>query len=474
MSFYYEKAQNILDRSGIKIDLQETVENFSRLLSLYHHRNTVEGISKNLCSMFSNKKTLLQMIQNHPLHNGNLQIVKKAKRHREIEMDVVDKVSDELREIAEKTILSTVDEYGRTYQEFMEYYLKDVPLVANINDIGCESLVDDDLLSDSGFDSEGCSNKSRDKFYRFNSCITYCNYDANEFLPESSASYITSSLKEIGSKTTFKGGEKKTRVVGKICKAFGVDKHERYESVYAKVTNAWSPMDEDVYFVLSGNPYDYLTMSFGPNWSSCQTIDKENDRKVKSDQHWSGCSANGTIGYMNDPSTLVFYMVKCKKDGEDVYEHPEFSNKIYRNLFSYQNGVLVQGRIYPQGNDGATDLYDEFRHMVQPIIAEMEGLTANLSDWKKIGKSYQHSGYFETNDYSNHYPDYEQSDSKFHGCNVSVYKPVFECGDIVHIGSGSYCMECGDNMNHDRSGYMTCCDCGYSASDNDDYVEFAF
>ena len=49
--------------------------------------------------------------------------------------------------------------------------------------------------------------------------------------------------------------------------------------------------------------------------------------------------------------------------------------KIYRNMFHYNNGFLVQGRIYPQGNDGATDLYKKSYRMAEKTELELFGFT---------------------------------------------------------------------------------------------------
>ena len=84
-------------------------------------------------------------------------------------------------------------------------------------------------------------------------------------------------------------GQKTGRVINRICTYLGYNKHPEWNREYAKYADALNPTTIKRHTVLSINPLDYLTMSFGNSWASCHTIDKENknivsDNKVKLDK----------------------------------------------------------------------------------------------------------------------------------------------------------------------------------------------
>ena len=63
------------------------------------------------------------------------------------------------------------------------------------------------------------------------------------------------------------------------------------------------------------------------------------------------------MSYLLDGTTMVYYQVDKEYDGNDL----EFEPKIIRQLFHYKDGILVQGRLYPQCNDGKNSLYTPIR-----------------------------------------------------------------------------------------------------------------
>ena len=117
--------------------------------------------------------------------------------------------------------------------------------------------------------------------------------------------------------------------------------------------------------------------------------------------------------------------------------------KIYRNMFHYDNGTLIQGRIYPQGNDGATDLYQTFRTIVQEEFSKLLSLQNN--SWIKrtcgCGENAITNGV--------HYEDY------FHysGCNVSYPREMPSARDyVVEIGHKRICPKCGEPISDAYNG----------------------
>ena len=155
-----------------------------------------------------------------------------------------------------------------------------------------------------------------------------------------------------------------------------------YEKEYADYSDAINPIKVRRHTVISLNPIDYLTMSFGNSWSSCHTIDKGNLRQVKSQNGtntYHGMCCGGCLSYMLDDCSAVVYTVDNKYEGEYL----ELEPKINRNMIHFHNGIMVQGRMYPQSCDyGAKDLYEQFRNIEEKVIADCIG-TPNL--WKYKG-----------------------------------------------------------------------------------------
>ena len=150
---------------------------------------------------------------------------------------------------------------------------------------------------------------------------------------------------------------------------------------------------------------------------------------------YQGMYCGGTLSYMLDKTSIVTYVV-------GTHDDVQTSGKIYRNMFHFgvDNNILVQGRIYPQGNDGATDLYKKFRDFMQTEFAGLIGLEENM--WKiKKGISACRS---MTETHGVHYPDY----LNFNSCNVSYPSEIFiDIDDHIKIGHDGICTNCGEEMN---------------------------
>ena len=115
-------------------------------------------------------------------------------------------------------------------------------------------------------------------------------------------------------------GQKANRVVNKIMKYLGYDKHPDYNKEYAKYADSMSPMTIKRHTILSLNPIDYLKMSFGNSWASCHTIDQKNKRDMPNSYQGAYCS--GTISYMLDGTSMVFYTVDASYEGDEFYDEP--------------------------------------------------------------------------------------------------------------------------------------------------------
>lgn len=251
-------------------------------------------------------------------------------------------------------------------------------------------------------------------------------------------------------------GEKASRVINRLCQYLGYDKDANYNREFAKFADALSPLTIKRHTILSLNPLDYLTMSFGNSWASCHTIDKDNRRGMPN--YYSGCYSSGTISYMLDPSSMVLYTVDASYDGDEYWTQP----KINRQMFHYGEDKLVQGRLYPQDNDSFGEAYTPYRQIVQEIMATIFDFP-NL--WK-LQKGTEATGRYITS-YGTHYQDY----TSFDNCTLSIRK---DCDNEYHfvVGADPICIECGcrhsveNNINCCASGYICAC-CGARISEDD-------
>jgi hypothetical protein len=232
---------------------------------------------------------------------------------------------------------------------------------------------------------------------------------------------------------------KTSRAFNKVCNHFGVDKTALYNKEFAKYADMVSGLKRPIKFFISVNSLDYLTMSFGVNWASCHTIDKNNVRRM--DNSYSGAYCGGTMSYMLDETSIITYVHNTMPEN---YE----TGKVYRNMFHLGgDGVLLQGRVYPQGNDGCTDLYKEFRIIMQRELANILGLN---NKWiKRSSITNIHSA-------GCHYRDY----NAFGDCNISYPTERPQCQQqVVTVGSNRICPYCGESTDTLSSSYLSHTNC---------------
>lgn len=266
-------------------------------------------------------------------------------------------------------------------------------------------------------------------------------------------------LKEVAPWSHPHYGEKRSRVVNRICKYLGYDKHPEYNRNFAKYADALSPIKVKRHTILSINPMDYLTMSFGNSWASCHTIDKENRRQMPNS--YEGQYSSGTVSYMLDGSSMVLYLVDSSYSGEFYYTQP----KINRQMFHWGEEKLVQGRLYPQSNDTNVDAYEPYRKVVQKIMSEIFDFP-NL--WTMTKGAEAASRYIAT--YGTHYEDYEH----FSTCTLSRIKGSENEASFA-VGEDPICVECGcehscrENINCCEGNYRTCEHCGARIPEDEEY-----
>lgn len=279
---------------------------------------------------------------------------------------------------------------------------------------------------------------------------------------------------------TAKTGQKISKIIAKVMNILGVDTIKDMREVWhngvsqmkdfgwakkqAELGDAINPLKYTRHTIISLNPIDYLTMSFGHGWASCHTIDKHNRRRNGSD-NYHGCYSSGTISYMLDDSSLIFYTVDEKYDGKDF----ELEDKMQRVVFALGNDKLYEGRVYPDGRDGGDlSLSGQFRNVMQKIIAdclEVNNLWINKKGTNECRSIMKQMG-------GTAYPDWENYDD----CNISYLKG--EDGQInnkyicinetpISIVTGEQHTYAESITGDDEDEYVECEHCGYRININD-------
>lgn len=245
-----------------------------------------------------------------------------------------------------------------------------------------------------------------------------------------SDSYTKGLVQEV-STVTCAEGQRTSRILGRIFHRYGLDTHPEFNKKFALLADALNPiaLPRDGY--LSLHPCDYLEMSNELNsWNSCHNIR-------------SGCYMAGTLSYLADASSLIFYTTECAGTPV-IYDLP----KVTRQVFCYADNTILQSRLYPRHSD--TDTSQTYRNLVQSAIAtclRQPNRWVVKKDLEAIGRVAL------TWEGSQHYADY----------TYSAYLPTlstlrgYESSEI-EIGSTSYCLCCGDELYNSES--LLCDDCG--------------
>lgn len=247
-------------------------------------------------------------------------------------------------------------------------------------------------------------------------------------------------------------GQKNSRIINAICKRCGVDRHPEYNARFAKLADSLSPMQVKRTALLSVHPCDYLEMSNRKNsWSSCHRLD-------------GGEYHGGTLSYMNDGCSMIFYTVD---DG--VTEEFHAAPKRTRQVFCFNSGILLQSRLYPQSDDD--EIREMYRNIVQRTLAYCLTLPNLWTLKREQGEVYNR---VRTHDDALHYRDYEYESYK---PNISRLKGTdITDGDHMLVGHTVYCLDCSQPVSETNTVYcdscsddgcVTCSDCGRRIHEDD-------
>lgn len=427
-------------------DTNKMVDEIMQLFKTYGHKCTEHGVCAMLDEFFINKKNLIELFAKSPHYAGELRIrlPKELKRFNKAN-DVSQFCYSFIHNIhAREIIIKDKDSEGKTMHDYIKTGRKRIMASQFSNN---ESWVAERNSHISLFTDDGHLRTSVTDYKNFERLIA--NFARNH---QTLLNFTTTQCSnEINPNLKLRVGQKTSRAFNKVCEAYGlhnasinvvertdaetgeIRKSNLYHHLYAQYSDMVSDLSRNVDFIISLNPYDYLTMSFGVNWASCHSIDKKNLRNVAGNYHGQYCS--GTVSYMLDNVSIITYVLDR---GGDVHD-----GKIYRNMFHYdERGYLIQGRVYPQGNDGLTDLYTIFREFVQEEISSLIGCD---NHWTHLGGKYEIGQNVQS--FGTHYVDYiynkECNISSWAGNDLSTLR-----GCLINIGHTPMCIVCGRTHNN--------------------------
>ena len=420
---------DIKTKWGQYADTDKLVEDMMALLTNYGHRNTEHGVCCILDQFFTNKETLIKLLQKSERYTGDLRIVLDEQLERRTSpYEIENWVSQfPIKVKAADCIQTKTDSQGKTMCD----YLRIGKQKLSIADLESEELTTvlatrNQALAE--FTRDGFTQTSVAEYEKFSGAIGTFRYVTSSLI----STEHSEELKDY----KIREGTKTSRAFNKICHHFAVDKASLYNKEFAKYADMVSGLKRNIKFFISVNPLDYLTMSFGVNWASCHSIDKTNRRRL--DNNYSGAYCGGTMSYMLDSTSIVTYVHNTMPENHET-------GKVYRNMFHLGgDGVLLQGRVYPQGNDGSTDLYREFRSIVQKELANVLGLANNK--WIK------RSSITNITSLGKHYRDYDYNKD----CNISYPTERPQCQQqTMTIGHIGICPHCGRSTSELSSSWLS-------------------
>lgn len=373
------------------------LERMETLLDKYDYEYTEDALNKIIDTWATNKADLITAFKKHPNYlQGKFMIVFS-------------------HDFARSTDTKNISEFSRW--------------LTNVNTaLAVREFMPEDMKND-------CDKFGR----RYPNNIYYLFINLTDY----SAQYIdeetANKFNEIYGGIYARAGQKMSRVMNKLMAYIGLNKLPEYNQRFAKYADAINPLQITRHTILSVNPLDYLTMSFGNSWASCHTIDKKNKRKMPNS--YEGMYSSGTVSYMLDKPSMVFYTVDASYNGNEFWNEP----KINRQMFHWGEEKLVQGRLYPQDNDDNGGAYTPYREIVQKIMSEIFEFP-NL--WV-VSKGMDAASNYVLSD-GTHYRDYEC----YSNCTQSKPKGS-ENKTFITIGHVPICIDCG--YEHDVQNNISCC-----------------
>lgn len=395
----------------------QMVENVKATLTANRHRYTDVGIEAWVNTFAENKADLLDLLAKMPGYNGNGQVIINHPMERENSAyevrNFISLFPDNIG--ADKKIIKKKNKDGKTLKQIIKEENEGQLEFVDVRKISATKFRERKNTDEFTFDGEiKASVEDYNNFTRMIDSMKYC---SGSTINKETADNINSVVSDVRAQENMKT----SRLFNKICSMYGIADQKAgstYTRLFTDYSNLVSGLKRQMVFIISCNMVDYLNMSNGNSWTSCHRLG-------------NGAYLGGCPSYMFDKTSLITYVVP-KQLYEANKDHPEILLKTYRNMFHYDRGNLIQSRIYPQGNDGAKDLYKDFRLVMEKAISD------GLSIEDKWTKPERNCGDVTTN--GTHYPDYSY--------NSNVYRVRLNGTDNVNIAIGheGICPCCGNSF----------------------------
>ena len=394
---------------GKYCDTNQLVDDMMDLLRRNNHRNSENGVCKLLDEFFTKKEPLIELISGSKNYKGNLRIYTTKEFDRQCTWsDLNTFFYRHSGEFELKEAIPNVDDDGKGVQDYLHTGHK----VFNASEMADNATLMETCSKLGQFDDYGYLLKA---VWKHQDVRDYVSYFRRHNQSTILANWQVDSKLET---PLLRAGMKTSRAFNAFCHFYGLDKRDTYNKTFAQYADLVSELKRNMYFVISVNPLDYLTMSNGVSWASCHNIA-------------SGSYMGGCLSYMLDSTSMITFVV------ENVNGNIHNIPKNYRQMFHYNAGLFVQNRLYPQGNDGATNLYDKFRGFVTEEFADM--LDGADDEWNhNEGSAHCRSHTLST---GTHYRDYLSNYS------CGIFYPRSKANivrtQIVGIGAEGVCVHCG-------------------------------
>ena len=423
-------------------------------------RHSVNGICTMLNTFFENKSDIIEMLQNSDNYIGNLRVRVNTEMTRYNNIRTIESFMYRFYDSvgADKILYKKVDDDGKTIDDYIKIGKKKVTIDEIVN--GSISNANFGQWSEK-FTSEGITRDSIVKSQEFKNIISQFNRYSSPVVNQ----FLSDNILARNEKLKIAQGTKTSRAFNKVCHLYGVDSagsgipvkiasgakfidgtnvpdefinvalnvknvngdnveitglkkevgkkyvsNVKYNKLFAEYSDMLSDNKRKIKFYISVNPIDYLTMSVGRSWQSCH--------------QYGGGYFGGTVSYMLDDVSIITFV--HDEEPDDFMTE----GKIYRNMMHYRNGLLLQSRVYPQGNDGCTDLYEEFRKIMQKELSDMLGVNGA---WESV-----HPNTCVIESIGAHYKDY-----RYFGSGINLTRIHGTACDNMTIGHTNVCPNCG-------------------------------
>lgn len=418
-------------------DTDKLVEDMRELLGKNGHKHSEHGVCTVLDTYFKNKEPLIKLFQTSNHYIGNMRIILEKEFERRVDANGVSSFcySFSSNVGAENILYKYVDDEGKKMTDYLATGCMKIDLryIANHKKLGTNAKKLDNFYLPLGI-----TNHSRDVYQNFDYFMS--------LFSRISLSTLISNIEHDGLKIP--AGTKTSRAFNRMCAHYGIDKAPNYNKLFAQYADLVASGMRKLHFVISLNPLDYLTMSNGVSWTSCHSINAVG-------RHGNGnMCAGGCMSYLLDKHSIITYVV------HNIEEPIHETGKLYRQMFYCGDTFLIQSRLYPQGNDGAVDLYDKFRVIMQEEFTELFNLES--SEWCRttgadiIKQMSRNTGF--------HYVDVVGHASRNGGTCCIIFPKekttTMNPMNQIEIGHASICTHCGDTMTN--PGYRNRLACDYN------------